>query len=79
MVKFKFNNVLKWLDLQKEGALVGALIASILLTIHNNMPTDLTNSFIQILPAGWWQQLSVALFIGMMIGAIIDSIYKPKR
>jgi len=72
------KQIFKWLELQKEGALLGGFIASTIVAIHTNDPTQFA-AVMRIFPDDWMVQLTGAIFIGMTIGALLDSVYKPRR
>ena len=64
----------KWLDLQKEGIIIGAVIGAILHYLNFPMINQILN-----LPELWWHRLAILVLLSSTIGAIGDSIYKPKK
>lgn len=79
-MKQQIRKTLNWIHLQKEGAVVGMLIASLLFIINIYKPMDIINRIMRYLPQNpWWYQLATVLFIGMSIGALADSIILPRR
>lgn len=62
----------KWLKLQKEGFLVGAGIAAIIYFFKINL------SFLELEQTGL-TKLAVLVFIFSSVGALIDSVWRPKK
>jgi len=65
--------LMRWLDLQKEGIFIGVAIA-LLIYYFNIFP-----NLLQILPTEPIYRIGILIYIGSSLGAIIDSIIKPKK
>ncbi len=66
----KFN---KWLDYNKEGVIYGAIVGTILYYINPSFLVQLN------LPVLWWHKLSILVLLSSTVGAIIDSLYRPRK
>lgn len=69
----KLKNLTRWIDLQKEGIIIGAIVGAILYYINPPFLSILNLSGL------WWHNLAVLILISSTIGAIIDSKYKPRK
>jgi hypothetical protein len=67
-----WDDVSKWLKLQKEGFLVGAGIGAIIYFFKINL------SFLELEQTGL-AKLAVLIFIFSSVGALIDSVWRPKK
>jgi hypothetical protein len=71
-LKMKLNQIKNWLDKQKEGICIGAIIAIAVYYFNWTIP------FLQIQETGI-KKLIILLAIFTIGGAIIDSVYKPNK
>ena len=69
----KLNEINRWLEYNKEGMIVGAIVGVILYYLNLSFINNLLN-----LPVLWWHRLAILVVISSIIGALIDSIYKPR-
>ena len=67
-MKFK-----QWLDYNKEGIVIGAIVGALLFYFNPSFLNYLK------LPELGWPRLSILILISTSIGALVDSIYKPKK
>jgi len=73
------NKYLLWIDRNKEGAMIGAAWG-LLLYLSGNTFTFIYDPLINLLkPASNLQFALYLVNIGLVAGAIVDSIWKPKR
>lgn len=87
----QIQKIIKWLKLQKEGALVGGLFG--LMSIYMTLGLATLQSIT------WWQKILILptyltkfiplsgsvfawilpIFFGMILGIIADALYKPRQ
>ena len=74
-----FQKILRWIDVNKEGAVIGALFSMIMYFLSGEGKVSYFDKIIQTLPVGTYMKLAAILFIGLSIGALMDSVFKPRK
>lgn len=67
-----WNKTSKWLKLQKEGFLVGTILAVLVYWF------DITIPLLNIEQTGFLK-MGILIFIFSSIGALIDSVWRPNK
>jgi len=73
------QKILNWIDVNKEGAVVGALFSMVMYFLSLEGKVTYFDSIIKSLPVGTYMKLAAILFIGLSIGALMDSVFKPRK
>ena len=87
-----YQKIKRWLVVNKEGTIIGGIIITIFLLMKNigisflqcKIPSSIMCKIPTInlggdTPVIIWLYLLIIILIGMIIGAYIDSLWKPKR
>jgi hypothetical protein len=75
----KIKKIINWLKLQKEGIFTGAVIGALL---YWDFRYDIVKRFmltLQIPVFPEWIGWAIIITLCAMVGALVDSVYKPKQ